>query len=302
MSSFHGKDKRKNYFEGWYFKHQNADNTIAFIPGINIDSLGNKSAFIQVITNKSSYNINYPFSKFATNVDKLSVKVGDNIFSSEGIEIHIKEDNLNIEGNIEYGELTPIKYDIMGPFSVIPFMECNHGIISMKHELRGQLTINGEVLNLHHGIGYIERDWGISFPESYLWTQCNDFKGEECSIMASIADIPFGGINFKGCICVVYYKGCQYRLATYNGVKIVEYDSRTLILKRGKLKLHIELTNENPQKLLAPNKGHMSRIIHENAACTARFRFYIKGRLVFDVNSNNCSFEYVDKQSSLRIM
>lgn len=54
MNNFYGNKKKKNFFEGWYFKHQAEKETIAFIPGINIDSNGNKSAFIQIITNKNS--------------------------------------------------------------------------------------------------------------------------------------------------------------------------------------------------------------------------------------------------------
>ena len=30
-------NKKKNYFEGWYFKNINCQNGISFIPGINID-------------------------------------------------------------------------------------------------------------------------------------------------------------------------------------------------------------------------------------------------------------------------
>ena len=47
----------KNYFEGWYFKNTNNKNGISFIPGININE-HEKKAFIQVITNDSSYSIN----------------------------------------------------------------------------------------------------------------------------------------------------------------------------------------------------------------------------------------------------
>lgn len=287
--------RKKDFFEGWYFKHQKGENTISFIPGINIDSKGNRSAFIQVITNKSSYNINYSFSKFIAFKDKLKIKIGDSIFSSKGVEIHIKDENLTIDGKIEYGSLTPIEYEIMGPFRVMPFMECSHSIISLSHKLRGSLTINGEELDLQDGIGYIETNRGTSFPKTYLWTQCNDFHNEKISIMAAIADIPFMGLNFKGCICVVYYKGKEYRLATYNGVRILKHNCKSLILKRGKYELDIKITNENPQKLLAPSGGNMSRTIHQNAACTANFKFYIDNNLEFNINSDNCSFEYVDK-------
>lgn len=295
MSSFKAYARKKDFFEGWYFKHQKGENTIAFIPGINIDSKGNKSAFIQVITNRNSYNINYSFSKFIVFKDKLKVKVGESIFSSKGVEIHIKDENLTVDGKIEYDSLTPTKYDIMGPFSVIPFMECSHGIISLYHKLRGTLTINGEEIDFQDGVGYIETDQGNSFPKTYLWTQCNDFYNEKISIMAAIADIPFMGINFKGCICVVYYKGKEYRLATYNGVKILRYNCKSLILKKGKYELDIKINDENPQKLLAPSRGNMSRTINENVACAANFKFYIDNNLAFNIDSDNCSFEYVDK-------
>ncbi len=191
--------------------------------------------------------------------------------------------------------MTPVKYDIMGPFSFIPFMECSHGIISLYHKLRGNLIINGEDVSFNDGVGYIETDRGNSFPKTYLWTQCNDFKNEKISIMAAIADIPFMGINFKGCICVVYYKGREYRLSTYNGVKILKYNCKSLMLKRGKYELQIKVTDGNPQKLLAPSSGNMCRTIHENAACSANYKFYIEDNLVFDIESDNCSFEYVDR-------
>lgn len=295
MINFHGEYKTKNFFEGWYFKHQKNENTIAFIPGINIDSDGNKSAFIQVITNTNSYNIKYLYSDFEYSKDELEIRIGKNIFSKEGIEINIKDKDLSILGKIKYDKLTPIEYDIMGPFRSMPFMECNHGIISLYHKISGNIKFNNKDIDLKNGVGYIEKDWGSSFPKEYLWIQCNYFKNHECSIMVSIADIPFMGMNFRGCICSVYYEGEEYRLATYNGVKIINCSNKSVLLKRGKYKLKINFSNNNAQSLLAPNKGSMSRRIQENAACRGRFEFYIDDELIFNLYSNNCSFEYLEK-------
>ncbi|MEG0133476.1 MAG: tocopherol cyclase family protein [Clostridium sp.] len=294
MNNFHGASKKKNFFEGWYFKHQKDNNTIAFIPGINIDDKGNRLAFIQVITNTNSYNINYPFDEFLVDNKSLEVVIGNNIFSERGIKLNIESEDISISGSIKYGEITPIKYDIMGPFSVIPFMECNHGVISLYHELSGEIFVNCERINLSGGRGYIEKDWGSSFPKTYHWVQCNDFKKDKCCVMVSIADIPFMGLNFKGCICVVYYKGKEYRFATYNGVKIINCTNKLIELKRGKYRLEIQVKGENPQKLLAPNRGEMSRTIHENAACVASFKFYASDKLLFNLSSNNCSLECVE--------
>jgi hypothetical protein len=200
---------------------------------------------------------------------------------------------LSCSGKVGYGRLTPLKYDIMGPFSVIPFMECKHGIISLKHTLSGSLSVNGSLLNFDGGTGYIEKDRGHSFPKRYLWIQCNSFKNEDCSVMASIADIPFSGFEFKGCICAVYYKNREYRLATYTGVKIIRDDEKGIILKQGKLKLEIDILKNESCGLLAPDKGDMSRTIHEATSCKAEFRFYSGNDMIFDLCSDHTSFEYM---------
>ena len=56
----------------------------------------------------------------------------------------------------------------------------------------------------------------------------------------------------------------------------------------------IKIKENNPQELLAPNNGAMSRKICENISCKARFKFYENKNIVFDLESNNTSFEYVE--------
>ena len=288
------KNKR-SFFEGWYFKHQSKDGSIAFIPGINITKDGTKYSFIQVITKDKSYNINYDFKDFSISQDKLTIKIKDNIFSTKGVILNIRNRNIIIKGRLVYSDITPLKSDIMGPFAYFPFMECVHGVLSLNHKVNGSLFINNKEVKFIDAKGYIEKDSGKSFPKTYLWIQCNDFKIEDTSIMVSIADIPFLGFEFKGCIAVVYYKGKEYRLATYNGVKLISYDENGLIIKRGKYRLEINIKNLSPQSLLAPNGGDMIRTIYENIACSARFKFYKDKNLIFDLESSNTSFEYVSK-------
>jgi hypothetical protein len=251
-------------FKGYYLKHENEGKTIAFIPGI---CDGKK--FIQVVTDEKSYW----FDGF-----------GGCSFSAKGAVIDIGD----IKGSIQYEKLTPLKYDIMGPFKYFP-MECRHGIISMWHRLSGQVSINGGIINLDGGLGYIETDSGVSFPKSYLWLHCNFMQ--DCSVSLSVADIPFAGIRFKGCICAVYHKGREYRLATYLGVQILCCTSELVILKQGK---HLLVVNISPRKghdLPAPQNGRMNRIITECLACPVRVRFFEGGRLLFDYSSDRASFE-----------
>ena len=43
--------------------------------------------------------------------------------------------------------------NIMGPSSYIPFMECNHAILSMKNKVNGVITINDKKLVFDNGDG-----------------------------------------------------------------------------------------------------------------------------------------------------
>lgn len=91
----------------------------------------------------------------------------------------------------------------MGPFSYIPFMECNHAILCMCNSICGHIDLNENRIEFENGIGYIEKDWGCSFPKSYVWCQGNHFMHSNASFMLSIAEIPFKILNFKGFLCIL---------------------------------------------------------------------------------------------------
>lgn len=82
---FQGKKclkKNKDYFEGWYFKHSNGDMGISFIPGICINEKG-KKAFIQVITNDTSYYVDYSIDDFSFCHNPFYIKIKDNFFQKK---------------------------------------------------------------------------------------------------------------------------------------------------------------------------------------------------------------------------
>lgn len=161
----------KNYFEGWYFKNSSDNGSIAFIPGININN-SEKKAFIQIITNTNSYYVNYDINEFEYGFDPFYVRIGKNLFSKYGVHIDIEDNkqNLIVYGDVKYSNIKNITTNdlypnIMGPFSYIPFMECNHAILSMKSDATGFVNINDNKINFNEDIGYIEKDWGYSFPK-----------------------------------------------------------------------------------------------------------------------------------------
>ena len=305
---FQGNLSKKNYFEGWYFKNVSADNNsvYAFIPGISLS--GNDShSFIQVIngiTGETHY-ISYDIKDFKWEKDKLWVQVGKSIFTDNYIDISIDEPQLIIKGRIDF--TNSIKYpktllspSIMGWYSYIPFMECNHGIVSVNHSLQGNLSINSTEINFGNGKGYIEKDWGTSFPEAWIWLHSNSFKIHDTSLFVSVAKIPWLGNYFMGFICFLYVDGRFYKFSTYNNSKIsvIGYNGNKLNIQFESkyYSLIVTATTRNSGELKAPSLGKMSRRIKESIDSDVHVQLFDKSKkLIYDGKGKRAGLEIIEK-------
>lgn len=279
---FQGSNKSEEYFEGWYYKQVSKDEktVISFIPGISLFN-NDVHSFVQYIfvstdkdnkkTIKTGY-VRYAFKDFKYNNSPFMLQIGDNIFTESMISINIVDTDLHIEGTLEFGSFTPINKSILSPnimgcFAYIPKMECYHGIISMNHLVNGVLRINDEEIDIRSGNGYIEKDFGTSFPKKYIWIQCNNFKNKGTSIFCSIAHIPFMRKSFLGYICNLVIDGRESRFATYNNCKLkiesITNEKISIVLENSKEKLIIEANLKETGELIAPDQGKMQKIIKE---------------------------------------
>lgn len=260
----------------------------------------NKESY-QIIKEKQKYNkVGNQIPTIKDTNGTFYLKIENNIFTEQGIHVEIETKELSIRGSIMYGDWNPLESNIMGPFQFFSSLQCNHGVLSLSHKLTGKLVINRKIVDFTNGTGYIEKDWGCSFPKKYLWTQCNwncMDKQKNC-IMLSIADIPIWketekrkGISFTGCIGVISYQGKQYRMATYQGVKILKCNPKEVWLKQGKYYLQVMLLKQKPYKLCAPVNGEMTRNIQESPICEVQYRFSKGNRTIFSTTQNIASFE-----------
>jgi hypothetical protein len=272
-------------FYGWYFKCQSKTQTLAIIPAIH--RAGRKSTCsIQLITHDNTWTVEWDGDDFYR--DRKNIVIGNNQFSRERISLEIDTKELQAKGELKFQNITPLKYDIMGPFALLPWMECRHSVYSMRHFISGTLNINGNPYSFENDLGYWEGDSGYSFPKKYLWTQCCFDEG---TIMLAVADIPILGFHFTGIIGVVLWNGKEERIATYCGAKVKKRENQTICIKQGKLELEAQLLEDNSHPLKAPTKGKMVRTIHESVACKARYRFSKGGQVVFEKEVDNASFE-----------
>ncbi|HSN66129.1 MAG TPA: tocopherol cyclase family protein [Fusibacter sp.] len=313
---FQGNLEKKDYFEGWYFKHVSGDckNTIAFIPGVSLDGVDSHS-FVQVIMSPDikTYYFRYPLDAFSTTNEPFSVTIGENLFSMQGCKIALDDvtqepmQGISIQGDINYTDITPIDStfimpNIMGFFAYIPNMECNHGVLSMNHQLDGHIDLidhqmpnDYERIDFTGGKGYTEKDWGTSFPSEYIWIQANHFEDDSHSFMCSIATIPFGLFSFRGLIANLHVEGKEYRFATYNRSKVENFvmDKHrvTFDLVKRDVTLTCETSLTETGALKAPKNGEMQRTIKEGLSGKIILTLKRKGLEPLTLKSSNVSIE-----------
>lgn len=296
---YHGTQKSRPYFEGWYFKQTSNDQTFAVIPGVFRGSTEKDDiAFIQIIYNTSySMFLEYSYRDFNFHPNRFEVWVENNFFSMEKVILDINRKGIHLEGEIFFGEVTPLKTNIfspsiMGPFSYLPGMQCNHGVLSLTHRVNATLSINDHLLKFNDAVGYIEKDWGEAFPDSWIWMQCND---EKTCMMCSIASIPYGKVFFTGLICVVLTGSRQYRFATYNGAKvrsIQRHDNEIMVvIAKQHYRLEIHASSKEFGRLIAPTKTGMNRDIEESINATYRYTLYNKDKIVYSASAKNGGLE-----------
>lgn len=258
-----------------------------------MDTNGKQSASIQLITDQGTWCTWHPYDEFHRLHNHI--QIGENQFNEQGLTINLKTDELTAFGNLSFGPLSPLPYDIMGPFRYIPLMECRHSVYSMTHTVQGSLIINGIEYVFDPGVGYIEGDRGRSFPHAYAWTQCLFEDADTrtpCSLMLSVADIPLAFTRFTGIAGAIRWRGKHYRMATYLGARAIHIGKGEIIIKQGSYQFSARLIRKREKPLYAPVFGKMTRIIHEDPSCSVHYHFKKDRSTLFEFVSDRASFEY----------
>ncbi len=314
---FQGNRKHKNYFEGWYIKNVSTGgkDTMAFIPGISMGD-ARHHAFVQAINGKTgkTWYFKYPLEDFRYAQNQFAVRVGNNYFSSNGAEIDLRSGTDHIRGQLSFSKQVkfPVSLKrpgIMGWYRYVPLMECYHGVVSMDHDVAGTISINGKKTDFTGGRGYIEKDWGSSMPEAWVWMQSNSFEQPGASFMLSIARVPWTGKTFPGFLGFLLSNNKQTHFATYSGAKIKNLerdgDHVTVCIEGKDFFLHVEGEKEaGPQEkgaLKAPMQGQMDRIIFESIDS----RLYValtnkQGHPLFEGTGHNAGLEMIGDTSLLQ--
>lgn len=306
--AFQGSLRKRSYFEGWYFKQvsSNRETVYSLIPGISLSDDSNHS-FVQVINGLTGevYYFEYSTSEFRASAKDLKVEVGNSVFSFDGIKVDLRNKTHEISGELIFNSIetypsSMINPGIMGWYSFVPFMECKHGVVSVGHDLEGALTVNGVINDFGSGRGYIEKDWGISFPESWIWLHCNTFDTSDASFTFSVAKIPWLGSFFIGFISYLKVGKVFYNFSTWSKANIgsLKYHDNNLkiLLGNKNLILEVKATNNLPGNLRAPVRGSMSRMIKETVDASIQIELRERsGNRLFHDTGKRAGMEIIEK-------
>ena len=276
-------------FYGWYLKQRGRDGTVAVIPSVS-EYEGRLTGNIQIITQDGSFE----FTHERAVLDRKNgfMIIGQSCFTKEGFTMKA-EGAACAFGNVRFGPLTPLPQDIMGPFALLGDMECRHMVMSMSHETSGYINIGEKGYDFNGGRGYFEGDCGRSFPQSYVWTQgsCG-----QSAVMMAAASIPIANSSFTGVICAIKHHDRLYRLATYNGARLVYADEKGICIRRGETELSAFCLKARPHALKAPVEGMLERTIYESPACPVRYVLKVRGCVLMDFTDEQAGYECAVKK------
>ena len=312
---YHGRlrGQRSPFFEGWYFKIVDASeqHRYTFIPGVFWSS--RPHAFIQVLDGVAgvAHYHEFPVDLFWAAGDRFEVHIGGSRFNTNEMTLALDRQEQNVAGTLRFGGVTPWPVTltapgIMGWYAWVPFMECYHGVVSLDHAIYGELTIDGRTFDFTGGRGYIEKDWGRSFPEAWIWFQSNHFGPPGTSLTASVAIIPWLRTAFPGFIIGLWHEEQLYRFATYSGAKIEHLDvtEHTIdwVVGDGRRRLEMFVT-QGPDShfglLKGPDTVEMGKRVAETLSAQVYCRLSENGRALFEGTGQYTGLEVHNVQARL---
>ncbi len=306
---YHGDKKKRNFFEGWYFKicDKYDDNVFAFISGIAKGKSNKDShSFVQVLEGKYALYSYIKFNEddFGFKKDHFHVCVKDNSFSLEEMKLNLIYKNKIIKGSLKFKNIKKwsdslINPGSMGFYNYFWFMECYTQVCAQDGDIDGELQIGDEIIDFTGGKVYVEKNWGKSFPKSWIWVQSNSFDEERISFTCSIGRVPFMFGSFSGFLVALNIKDKFYSFTSINKstMNIKRGDSDVEILFRRKnLELKVKTQSKKNMFMLCmgPKDGEMIPLVEENlkGEVELELRDIETSRIIYSGKGKSTGIEY----------
>ncbi|QVK17922.1 hypothetical protein KHQ81_13995 [Mycoplasmatota bacterium] len=307
---YHGEKKKKNFFEGWYYKITDKENkySFAFIPGIIKGKiLGEGHSFIQVLDGKNHkfYYLKFTKGNFKSQHKPFSIEINNNLFSLKEIRLSHYDERLQVVGSLKIVDVIKwpdslINPGSMGFYNYLWFMECYSQVCCLDGKLVGKLMINHEEIDFSGGKIYIEKNWGSNFPENYIWVQANNFFDENAALSMSMGRVPLGRYHFNGFLTAFRFNNKVYKFTSINRSKMdLEFDQNNvnITFKKDNYQLSIETRCKASDfmTIKGPSDGKMNRDVRESIISEVRVE-------LIDLYKEMILFQGISQNSGVEIM
>lgn len=258
-----------NYFEGWFQKIfvPELNTSIIIIYGFATGNELSKTGFIQLfVPGNDVIHVDFPQHQITLSKRKHEVKLGPNYFSN--YRIHIEHTHIELDLEIIPQEKKILKQNSMGIFYLVPGLPCYHSVLQVNSSVNGNIKINNNLIQLTRASGYLEKNWGASFPEKYFWMHAQDPLNSTNQILYSQAELRWRNKTFIKHVGFIQLNGKSFDLRKIHRKQFVcnVYNSNQLEISivSVDLILYFDLDKANKTSFKGPNDGKMTNTIIHN--------------------------------------
>lgn len=302
--------KTKNYFENWYFRlvDANKEKVVEILVGKSMGEKGTE-AFIQIMGEgiEEPICMTYPVEKMI-NTQK-GIQIEENSFGAEGIELNLSSEKFSLKGEMSFHHHKMLKQSfwlpgLMGPFKYLPFLESYHEVICLDHVIMGNLVLNEKTLSFDKGKGYIEKDWGKTFPKVWVWAQCNHFEKHDMAVMIGIARVPIFLEYHTGFAIPIFYNDKLEVFSNYRGgqiAKLYRYKGYIhLIVTQKNMVLDIKIYGSDEISCTTSRSTHMIRDVYSCEQSKIEIKMMKDNQVIFEDIGQWCALEMGGNTSKLK--
>ncbi len=267
-TSLRGNLERNTYFEGWFQKvyAKEYQSSFVIIYGYATQNTEDKFGFIQILfPNKATEIIYFNKNEFSCDPDRHIVRMGENLLTTELIQINTKD--LNIHLKLMNNQVVKTFRNSMGYSYFLPNLPCYHAVLNTGHRVTGEIKQKNDCFIFEDELGYLEKNWGSSFPKTYYWLHAVDPNDPQVSLLFSIAEIEWIGKKFNRHVGHVHFDEKQLDFRSLKNVAVSfqrsSKDEHEIRLTSKTLQMEITIRHRSKVQFKGPSKGRLSRdIIH----------------------------------------
>lgn len=274
-----GNIEKQNFFEGWFHKIYSPKHQTSFIIiyGYTTGNSDDKFGFIQILIPHKSIEIFYfPKNEISFNPKQHIIQMGSNILSTKQIKINYKDININL--NLLDNQPIYSYKNSMGYSYFIPTLPCYHSVLNKSHYVSGEVNFHNQHYLMDSALGYMEKNWGTSFPENYFWMHAIDPSNPEISILFSQAEIKWLGKSFIKHLGHFRFNGEEINLKKLAKFEInysfFNKDYTSVVIKSSQIKLEINFGKSTVFQFKGPVKGKLQRDIIHNSDTLIDLKIY----------------------------